>query len=168
MKLITELTDQTVLGLEGLSKKKPRRTSRAIVINDEGLYAVVYTRRLRLHSLPGGGIERGETEEEALKREILEETGCECERIEPLGKIFENRGHANHTALSYYYVVHTSTKNGKPHYTKGEMYLGTSIKWCTFEEAEHLIKDVIHDTEQKKFLQARDVAALREYRESFL
>ena len=48
------------------------------------------------------------------------------------------------------------------------MYLGTSIKWCTFEETEHLIKDVIHDTEQKKFLQARDVAALREYRESFL
>ena len=74
MKLIGELTDRTVLGREGLSKKKPRRTSRAILINEEGLYAVIHTRRMRLHSFPGGGIERRETEEEALKREILEET----------------------------------------------------------------------------------------------
>ena len=35
-KIIVKLTDKNVLGLEGMSSKAPRRTSRAIVINEEG------------------------------------------------------------------------------------------------------------------------------------
>ena len=34
--LIAELTDKNVLGLEGMSSKAPRKTSRALVINKEG------------------------------------------------------------------------------------------------------------------------------------
>lgn len=162
-KIIGELTDKTVLGQDGLSTKAPRRTSRAIVINEDGLYAVVHVKRFKLHGFPGGGIERGESEVEALQREILEETGCTCDSIEPLGIISENRGHANYTARSYYFVVHTKTKNGTPHYTKGEKWLGTSLKWCTFEEMNHLIRDAVHTTNQRRFLQARDIVALDEY-----
>ena len=74
-KVIGELTDKTVLGLDGVSDKAPRKTARAIVMNDEGLYAVVYAKKFNLHGLPGGGIEAGETKAEALRREVLEETG---------------------------------------------------------------------------------------------
>ena len=60
MKQIFELNDKIVLGTEGLSTKAPRFTARAIVKNQDGLYAVMYADKFKLHSLPGGGVEDGE------------------------------------------------------------------------------------------------------------
>ena len=60
MKQICELNDKNVLGTEGMSTKAPRITARAIVKNQDGLHAVMYADKFRLHSLPGGGVEDGE------------------------------------------------------------------------------------------------------------
>ena len=57
----------------------------AIMIKDNKLL-VVKTRRHgeEYYLLPGGGIEHGETIEEALKREVLEETGFIVEILKPV------------------------------------------------------------------------------------
>lgn len=55
MKLIGELKDKMILGKGGRSVKKPRLTARAIAKSQEGLYAVMYSDKFKLHSLPGGG-----------------------------------------------------------------------------------------------------------------
>lgn len=164
-KLITELTDKNVLGTEGIAvtPSNTRKTSRAIVINKDGLYAVMYAEKFGLHSLPGGGIDGDETPEEALRREVLEETGCSCDEILPLGIVKENRFHADYSAVSYYFVVHCHSESAAPQLTDAELTNGTMLKWCTLEESVHLIKDCTHTTNQRKFLQARDVAALDEY-----
>lgn len=161
--LIKELTDKNVLGLEGMSNKPPRKTSRAIVINEEGNCAVMYAEKFNLYSLPGGGIEDGEDEVSALIREIDEETGCTCDFVEQLGMVSENRNHQDYTTISYYFVVHTKTKAGSIHLTDAEIENGTSVQWLSLEETIHRIRDVEHETTQRKFLQARDVAALTEY-----
>ena len=162
--IIGELTDKNVLGLEGMSKKEPRRTARAIVKNGEGLYAVLYAKKFDLYSLPGGGIEDGEDEVSTLIREMEEETGCTCDTIEQLGVVSENRCHQDYTTLSYYFVVHTKTKKYELHLTELEKENGTILKWCSLEELIQLIQDVEHETNQRKFLQARDMVALTEYR----
>jgi 8-oxo-dGTP diphosphatase len=55
----------------------PRHTARAIVIKDGNLLLMERWRPGRHYfSVPGGGIEAGETAEQAVVREILEETGC--------------------------------------------------------------------------------------------
>jgi len=161
--IIGELTDKSVLGIEGMSDKEPRRTARAIVVNGEGLYAVLHAQKFGLYSLPGGGIEEGESIKDALIREIYEETGGSCDEIFHLGVVSENRYHADYTALSYYFVVNTFTTNNEIHLTEKEVEDGIQLKWCTLEEAIHLIKDCKHNTNQRKFLQARDVVALQEY-----
>lgn len=163
-KVIGELTDKDVLGTEGLSSREPRRTSRAIVINQEGQYAVMYAARFNLHSLPGGGINNGESEQAALIREVFEETGCTCDTVEPLGIVSENRYHADFTSLSYYFVVHTKTKQSVLHLTDTEIANGTILKWCALDEVYSLIGDIEHETNQRKFLQARDLLALNEYK----
>ena len=51
-----------------------RNSARSIILRD-GCVAMVYSKRYRYYKFPGGGIEPGETPEEALIRETLEETG---------------------------------------------------------------------------------------------
>lgn len=164
--VICELTDLNVLGTNGRSNKLPQKKVRAILIRKDGKIAVMHEARSGLYALPGGGIEEGEDPTAALVREIFEETGCSCDTIEPLGIVSENRYHADLTRLSYFFVVHTKTSEASPHFTAEEITLGTTLKWCIFEEVLRLIRDANHDTPQKKFLQARDLAALDAYKNS--
>lgn len=39
----------------------------------------------------------------------------------------------------------------------------TTVQWRSFDEMLAPIRDAQHDTTQKKYLQARDLAALKEY-----
>lgn len=162
-KTIGELTDKTILGTSGLASGTHRRKSRAILINPDGKCAIIHEQASNLHMLPGGSIEPGEDEISALVREISEETGCTCDTVTPLGVVSENRFHAGITRLSYFFVVRTKTLHPVPHFTPEETSLGTTLKWCSMDEALRLIKDAHHDAPQKKFIQARDLIALTEY-----
>lgn len=164
MKKIIELTDSLLLGTEGWSSSEPRYTSRAIVRNPDGLYAVMYAKKFGLYSLPGGGIEEGENRIEALKREILEETGCSCDVIEELGYVYENRAHSDYTQYSYYYVVTSNGPLKSMELTDEEIENGTLLLWYPLDKVISLIENFCPETNQQKYLQARDVAALAEYR----
>lgn len=163
MRRIAYLTDSDILGTPGLSQAKPRLTARALVLNPQGLCAVMYAAKFGIYSLPGGGVEDGESVEEALLREIAEETGCQVDAFEPLGYVEENRAHADYTQLSHYYIVRTSDRALHPQLTEAEVAGGTRALWCTPEEAFRRISTPIFDRPQGKFLQARDAAALRAY-----
>ena len=47
MEQICELNDKIILGQDGLSDKAPRLTARAIVKNQDGLYAVMYSDKFK-------------------------------------------------------------------------------------------------------------------------
>lgn len=97
MKIIKRLTDADIIGAGGMSDAKPRRTARVILKNNNGRYALVYSAGFNMYCFPGGGIEDNEDILTALKRELMEETGCSCDAVEELGIIEENRAHCDYT-----------------------------------------------------------------------
>ena len=163
MKQICELNDRIVLGTEGMSTKAPRITARAIVKNQDGRFAVMYADKFKLHSLPGGGVEDGEDVVAGLDREVYEETGCVCDKIQELGIVTENRASLDYTQINYYFVVTTTHTPGENHLTEAEQDSRTVVEWHTFDEMVRLINEQEFDRVQGKYLKARDVVALREY-----
>lgn len=163
MKVIAELNDMLLLGQPGCSDAKPRLTARAVLRRSDGLYAVMYVGKYGIYILPGGGVDEGESIEDALRREIAEETGCGCKTIRALGVVSENRAHADYTQLSYYYAVETDGPETALQLTEAEMENGSELQWHTLETLLHLIGDPVHEVKQRKYLQARDMAALKEY-----
>ncbi len=154
MKLICELNDKIILGQDGLSDQPPRLTARAIVKKQDGRYAVMYSDKFKLHSLPGGGVEDGEDVLTALCREVYEETGCICDEIQELGIVSENRASLDYTQVNYYYVVSTTHQPGKNHLTESERASRTVVQWHTFDEMVRLINEQEFDRVQGKYLKA--------------
>ncbi len=83
-----------------------RNIVRAILMNEEGkfyfhhLYGDDLFGHRDYYETPGGGVEKGETLIEALKRECLEEVGYEIEVIAPIGEV-----------IDYYNLIHRKNNN---------------------------------------------------------
>ncbi len=91
-----------------------RETCFGIVEKDEKLYC---TEKENEISLIGGGIEKGETHLECLKREFMEEAGCKIISIEELCVIdcfWVTRNNKNMESLVNVYVVKIDKEINKP------------------------------------------------------
>ncbi len=163
MKLLCELNDEVILGKPGRSSAAPRLTARAIVKTPDDRYALMYSGKWNIYTLPGGGVEDGENVLTALRREILEETGCVCTGVEELGIVAENRFSLDYTQINYYYVVTVAGPSGANYLTQAEKENRTSVQWLSFDEMKRLITGQTFERVQGKYLQARDIAALGEY-----
>ena len=162
MKHILTITDKDITGSDKLSAAEPRIAVNAVLFDTDNNIAISYMGKYDLHTLPGGGVDPGEDLHTAVKREIWEETGCECEIIRELGQIFENRYENDFTQERSYYVARVIGEKGCLHLTDEEIAEGTTVVWLSPEQAMKIITEKQHDNYQRKFIQKRDIAALAE------
>ena len=117
-----------------------RSIVRAIVYNDNNEIALNYVLsddrfgHRDYFETPGGGVEKGETLIEALRRELKEEVGAEIDQIVEIGRVVDFYNLIYRRNNNHYYMCHVTSLHEK-HLTDKEIELNIQLKWMSIDEA---------------------------------
>jgi ADP-ribose pyrophosphatase YjhB (NUDIX family) len=144
---------------------RERRAARALVFDREGNIALLHATNKSYHKLPGGGIETEEDVVQALKRECLEEIGCNIENIKELGLIEEFRNDFNLHQISYCYTADLDGEKGQNQLEEDEVADGFEPVWMNPDEAIKTLESERTSIEnyEGKFICLRDLTFLKEF-----
>ena len=116
----------------------PRAAVGMIVENDDGsvIFGRIsrYTTGLTEWEIPAGGVEFGETEIEAARREVLEETGYTTEGHQIIYTYYPMNGSSN----KVFHVVHCKAIERVQAFDENEV---SETRWFTRDEVKQMIKE---------------------------
>ncbi|MDO5556460.1 MAG: NUDIX domain-containing protein [Clostridia bacterium] len=152
-----------------------RLGARGIVLNDKNEIAILNKINKNEYKLIGGGIEDNEEPEQAFKREVLEESGCEIEIAKCLGTIEELKSQDNFKQTSFVYVGKVINDTKKLHLTNKEQEEGSKLLWMKLDQAIEAIKDSekkliaskYESVYHTKFIVRRDYEILKYYKNKY-
>jgi ADP-ribose pyrophosphatase YjhB (NUDIX family) len=125
-----------------------RNAVRAIILKENKILMVLLE-KTNEYKFPGGGVEKNETFEDALKREVLEETGCNVIKIvEKVGIITEyavakEDNDKIFKMVSEYYTVNIDNKQFEQKLDNYEKELLFKPCWTGIEDAYNVNKKII-------------------------
>lgn len=164
---------ETIYNYDYLTEKDVTETiirTKALIINNGKIYI---GNENNVFQFPGGHLEDGETFNECLKREILEETGIEITDNEierPFMKVtFLNKDwptkNNNRKSEIYYYVIKTNKKPdlSKTNYTQNEINNNYKIETFSLNEVIKKIEENMPKNEKNKVISPDMIIAIQEY-----
>lgn len=172
MNTIVKITDED-FGDKSVEMNNPevRYGARGIVQRKDGMIAIFNKLNKNEYKLPGGGIDIGESPEQAFLREVLEETGCIVNEMKLIGIAEELKSKQNFKQISYVFISNVKEQTGKLSLTKKEQDEGGQIIWISPKEAlERIENSFLFLKESKyenmyhsKFINYRDKKILKFY-----
>ncbi len=119
---------------------RERPTAKGVVFDADRNMALLFAAG---HALfPGGGVEKGETFEEAFIRECKEEIGCDIEIESVVGTALQYRGESFQKYVVTFFTSHIVGDKGRPT-TIEEGELLCELKWLNKGEVHKILKEQI-------------------------
>jgi len=141
-----------------------RRVANAVLLNEKNEVGLMHARKPDFYVLPGGGIEEGESVIEALKREVKEEVGADCEVTGELGVVMCYEEEAKNINVSYTFIAKLSGSVGERQLTKGEIEADCVIEWKEIDEMIEAIRLSKPQEYIGHFLKRREALILEEFK----
>jgi 8-oxo-dGTP diphosphatase len=142
----------------------PRIAGRAIIF-DGSKVALIHINEHDYYMLPGGGVDSSEDIGNALKREILEEIGCDIEVDDKVGsaEVYFDRWKQKQTDCCY--VAKKVGTDAASAFTNFEQSEGFEVIWAkNLAEAIQLVKSAAPKNRDGKLVRARDLLFLESVR----
>ena len=143
-----------------------RKATRAIVLNGDDIL-LLYTKRYHDYSLPGGGIDEGESNIDGLVRELKEETGAHnVKNIQAFGLYEEFRpwheaGFDIVHMESYCFVCTIDAELGETRFEDYEIKNGMKPVWMNIHEAIAHNEETIANSDKKGMSIERETFLLK-------
>jgi len=166
MKTFLKISDKTFnvpTDEEASGNLKIRDAARAVVVSSKGEVYLLRVTKYNAHKLPGGAIERGEKPDEAVLREVLEETGCKSKIIKSIGLVIEHKFTQGIEQRSHCYVVEQTGERGEQALEEGEIEVGHELVIAkNIHEAILILENDVPKNLLGKYIKHRELALLKE------
>ena len=168
MKVLTEIQRCKEVDIRG--KTLQRTAVRAIVMRGRELL-MVYSANVGDYKFPGGGVDVGESHQQALARELLEECGASLLSVEgELGAIIEynfaeEKEYDVFKMTSYYYFCQIREEFVSQNLDGYEKELGFQPLWINIDEAILLNRSLLETDEIPQWLR-REIFILEHLKHS--
>ena len=123
-----------------------REIARCVLLNDEKEVALLkidgYDDDFGLrdyYELPGGGVEKGESLKDALKREMIEETGYKIKNIREIGTVIDYYNSIERENHNNYFLAYIDIFQGTK-YTKLEQELISKLLFVKLDDAINIFE----------------------------
>ena len=161
-----------VLGMKEFGKDEKifyRVAMRAIILQSDKILMV--KSNTGDYKFPGGGVEKGETPEETLRREVQEETGYILNEVkEKFGVLIERdrrrrMGCTIFEMTSHYYLCSVIEERGEQHLDKYEEELGFTPIWISLDEVIRENENILNQREKINPWVKRETFVLKKIKE---
>jgi 8-oxo-dGTP pyrophosphatase MutT (NUDIX family) len=121
-----------------------RKTARVVLFDEHNNVALHYYSTNGGYFMIGGGVEDGESIENALIREVKEEVGCKIKNVKELGIIIEQGvgKEVKHIQENYCFIALVDGEKGIPIFTEQEIAWGIQLVWFKLDEAMEKVKSL--------------------------
>ncbi len=106
-----------------------RHAVRVVLLDDIGQVAVIYVNKHGYYKIPGGGVETGEDLKTAARREVLEESGCNCQIVAELGRTETELPDWDMHDISYGFLARVVGDKQAPRFEAHEQERGFAAEW---------------------------------------